>query len=110
MSHSQIDIIVSLCQQIKAQGSTPSTGLIRAKLSNPLPLPVIIKGLQHWKANPEQEIASPAAKAQTHEQALNDDELANITRSELSSLYSRIEQLETDFKALQTEVQALRQK
>lgn len=103
MSQSQIDTIVRLCQQINAQGSTPSTGLIRAKLSTPLPLPVIIKGLQHWKANPEQEIASPEPEA------LSDNESANISRSELSALHSRIEQLETALIALQTEVQALKQ-
>ncbi|MDX1304026.1 hypothetical protein [Photobacterium sp.] len=34
-----------------AEGKEPSVALIKARLADPLPIPVIIKALQAWKKN-----------------------------------------------------------
>ncbi len=45
--------IISICQQLSAQGKDPSVALIKARLSTPVPMPLIIAGLKQWRANPD---------------------------------------------------------
>lgn len=45
--------IYRIAYQLNAEGKTPSVALIKARLSTPASLPVIIKALQKWKSNPE---------------------------------------------------------
>jgi hypothetical protein len=49
---SNIDYIITLCQQITAQNKTPSVAVIRNMAKQPLSIPEVIKALQNWKANP----------------------------------------------------------
>lgn len=44
--------IISVCQQLASEGKEPSVALIKARLSNKQPLPMIIAGLKQWQANP----------------------------------------------------------
>lgn len=46
--------IFRIANQLQANGQTPTTALIKARLSQPQPMPVIISALQRWKSNPEQ--------------------------------------------------------
>jgi hypothetical protein len=50
---SDIDYIISLCFDLAEQGKTPSVGLIRSYSKQPLAIPTVIKGLQHWQSNPD---------------------------------------------------------
>lgn len=45
--------IYRIAYKLHTDGKTPSVALIRARLSTPTPLPVIIKALQQWKLTPE---------------------------------------------------------
>jgi hypothetical protein len=45
--------IYRIAYQLNAEGKTPSVALIRARLSTPTSLPVIIQALQKWKLTPE---------------------------------------------------------
>jgi hypothetical protein len=49
---SNIDYIINLCLDMSEQGKTPSVALIRSMAKHPLAIPEVIKGLQHWKSNP----------------------------------------------------------
>ena len=49
---SNIDYIINLCFDISEQGKTPSVALIRNMAKHSLPIPEVIKALQHWKSNP----------------------------------------------------------
>lgn len=45
--------IYRIAYQLNAEGKTPSVALIRARLTTPTALPVIIQALQQWKSTPE---------------------------------------------------------
>ncbi|MFT5924935.1 MAG: hypothetical protein ACI9LE_001940 [Paraglaciecola sp.] len=78
---SNIDYIINLCFDISEQGKTPSIALIRNLAQHPLPIPEVVKGLQHWKSNP-----SGRPKIQNKQ---------NITASATNqSLQQRVTQLE----------------
>ncbi|WP_299074157.1 hypothetical protein [uncultured Paraglaciecola sp.] len=49
---SNIDYVINLCFDISEQGKTPTVALIRNIAQQPLTIPDVIKGLQHWKSNP----------------------------------------------------------
>jgi hypothetical protein len=105
MPDSQIESIVRVCQALKAKGIVPSTGLIRAKLSTAIPLPIIIKGLQYWKSNQGIELASEQIEEPAAATSEND---AIITRKEYNAVLCRVKELEQSLKALQTEVLQLK--
>lgn len=44
--------IISICQQLSEEGKEPSVALIKARLSKPAPMPLVIGGLKQWRANP----------------------------------------------------------
>ncbi|MGS2719938.1 hypothetical protein [Paraglaciecola aestuariivivens] len=48
-----IDKIIKICSDLAQQGKTPTVALIRNHASQPLPIPVVIKGLQRWKTQPD---------------------------------------------------------
>lgn len=43
------DTILQIAAQLQAEGKTPSVALIKARLSDPKPIPEIISGLQRWR-------------------------------------------------------------
>jgi hypothetical protein len=45
--------IYRIAYQLNAEGKTPCVALIRGRLTNPTPLPMIIQALQQWKLAPE---------------------------------------------------------
>lgn len=50
---SNIDYIINLCCEMSEQGKTPSVASIRNTATHPLSIPDVIKGLQHWRSNPQ---------------------------------------------------------
>jgi hypothetical protein len=56
--------IISLCQQISADGKTPSVALIRNYATRSLAIPEVIKSLQHYKANPNQKVSVDAIETE----------------------------------------------
>ena len=57
--------IYQIAHQLDAEGKKPSVALIRAKLSTPISLPVIVQALQKWKMSPELGETSAAANDDT---------------------------------------------
>lgn len=53
MSH--IDQVLAVARALEASGKVPSLALIKTRLGNSLPLPILIQGLQQFKAMPRAE-------------------------------------------------------
>ena len=44
--------VITICQQLTNEGKEPSVALIKSRLSQATPLPLVIAGLKTFKANP----------------------------------------------------------
>ena len=80
--------ISRICQQLVDEGKKPSVALIKARLPNSIPLPIIINSLQKWRSNPMVELA--------------ESELKNVTTGEKITLEHRIESLEKEVEYLKS--------
>ena len=47
------EYITQLCHSLFSQGKNPSVALIRSHANRKLAIPDVVKGLQHWKQNPQ---------------------------------------------------------
>lgn len=98
--------VIEACQRINKSGSKPSIALIKTRLSTFVPLPIIIKGLTHWQANPSESDELITNKATKHVQ---EGSPSALSKADLNALYERVSSLENAVTNLQTEVQALKQ-
>ncbi|MBT1444745.1 hypothetical protein KJI95_09450 [Shewanella sp. JM162201] len=99
---SQIEQVLFTAAQLEAKGQEPSIALIKANLPSPLPMPVIVKGLQHFKnlsSDDKAKLAPPQAAAPKPEQAA----------CELTELRQRVAALEALCQALVTRIDNLEQ-
>ncbi|WP_166425104.1 hypothetical protein [Paraglaciecola sp. 20A4] len=48
--------LISVCQTLVREGKKPSVGLVRSRAGGNVSIPEAIKGIQSWKAQPEQVI------------------------------------------------------
>ncbi|KJG15546.1 hypothetical protein [Photobacterium angustum] len=71
-----------------SEGKEPSVALIKSRLANPLPIPVIIKALQAWKKNTK----VPTIEKQTKE--LTADERITQLEQQIITLSTRLAKLE----------------
>lgn len=81
---SQLELAIST---LAAEGKTPTVALIKARLTTPAPMPVIIAALKAWKAGNKMPKIEVATAPKEHEQ--------------------RIEELEQQVKALTERLTAL---
>jgi len=96
------DHILAIARALELQGQEPSVALIKARLPKPLPLPAIIKGLQQYKAMPEDAKAriNVAPIQQTSAPQEAEDELMALRREvaelkqQLQDLHARVIRLE----------------
>ncbi|WEM42831.1 hypothetical protein PTW35_03055 [Photobacterium sp. DA100] len=76
-------------ESLVAEGKEPSVALIKSRLADPLPMPLIIKALQSWKSSarvPRIEKVDPQPSAEARIAALE---------QQVASLTARLEQLES---------------
>ncbi|WP_318442359.1 hypothetical protein [Photobacterium leiognathi] len=78
----------SVIAALTTEGKEPSVALIKARLSNPLPIPVIIKALQAWKKNAK----VPTIEKQT--KTLTADERIAQLEQQVTALSERLARLE----------------
>lgn len=71
-----------------AEGKEPSVALIKSRLAEPLPMPVIIKALQAWKKN------AKVPKIEKSTPALSHEERIKQLEQQVATLTARLEQLE----------------
>ncbi|GIU02584.1 hypothetical protein [Shewanella algidipiscicola] len=53
-----IEQVLAVAKTIVDSGKTPSLALIKSKLGNSLPMPVLIQGIQRFKALSKEEVAA----------------------------------------------------
>ncbi|WP_064602218.1 hypothetical protein [Photobacterium sp. J15] len=71
-----------------AEGKEPSVALIKSRLADPLPMPLIIKALQAWKKN------AKVPKIEKTEPTISMEERVKQLEQQVAALTARIEQLE----------------
>ncbi|MDD1795231.1 hypothetical protein L4D06_20915 [Enterovibrio makurazakiensis] len=89
MSTDFTPILEQAIQSLLREGKNPSVALVKSRLTQPVPMPLIISALQHWKKN------GKVPKVELVESKKSSDE--------------RIEALEEQVKALTTKLEALEQ-
>lgn len=94
---STIETVLSICQRLEAAGKKPSMGLIKARSSVNIPLPIIISGISRFNemSTHEKEAISDAPAQPTPELSTDDHD-------------TRIRHLEQQVKHLSAELQALK--
>jgi hypothetical protein len=76
-----------------AEGKTPTTATVKARLSQPAPVPAIVKAIQIWKSTkrvPKVEIAEP--------KTLTADERISVLEKHIEALTTRVALLEAQLK------------
>ncbi len=71
-----------------AEGKEPSVALIKARLTEPLPMPLIIKALQAWKKN------AKVPKIERTEPSISNEERIKQLEQQVADLTARLSQLE----------------
>jgi len=72
-----------------AEGKEPSVALIKSRLVDPLPMPLIIKALQAWKKN------AKIPKIEKSAPALTQEERIKQLEQQVAALNDRLDQLES---------------
>ncbi|QYJ87274.1 hypothetical protein K0I73_06100 [Shewanella mesophila] len=57
---SPIEQVLATAKSIASSGKTPSLALIKSRLGNQIPMPILVQGLQRFKALSKEEIAALA--------------------------------------------------
>ena len=81
--------IIRIANELAAKGITPSTAMVKARLSQPVPMAELLKVLSQWKQQPQPTDPAPAtipAPADTDTQA------DAINLQQLSEQLNRLEQ------------------
>ncbi|MGY3902805.1 hypothetical protein ACW5XF_10105 [Aeromonas lusitana] len=53
--------IIRIANELSAKGITPSTAMVKARLSHPVPMAELLKVLSQWKQQPHPAEPAPAA-------------------------------------------------
>ena len=104
MMHNEI---YQIAHQLNAEGKKPSVALIRAKLSKPISLPVIVQALQQWKMSPQlgessatQSSAAQSSAAQRNEAEVTIEASQQHLQQKVIQLEQRVCQLEQQLSQL----------
>ncbi len=106
-----IQEVIQACQIVADSGKKPTIGLVKAQLSNRLPLALVIRGVKQYLANP-----SIAKRDNETQNALSQREEARRAQSlekecscttQISLLQVQVDQLSQALIKLQAEVTAL---
>ncbi|WP_120513920.1 hypothetical protein [Photobacterium salinisoli] len=89
MSSAITDALERAISTLIAEGKEPSVALVKARLSEPLPMPVIIQALKSWK----QHAKVPEIKTRDAAQ-LSDSERIAALEQQVASLTARLSALE----------------
>lgn len=92
---STIEHVLATAKSIATSGKVPSLALIKAKLGNSVPMPILIQGLQQFKSMsqdlidqlPEMQVSSEKAKPKD-------------AQAEIAELKQEVTQLKAAYKAM----------
>lgn len=101
---SEIDSVLGAAKMLADEGKTPSVALLKAKLGNTVALPVIIQGLQRFKAMDRTQqakiLAFSCAPQKTDKESTLEEQIASLTlqvqqlQAEQQVLKDRLSKLE----------------
>lgn len=99
-----MDRIILIAQQLVQEGKTPTTALLKARLPNNIPLPMIIQGLKMWQGDPNKKMniatKAPLFANKKTEMASFDLLLEEKINAQLAPLKTEIEKLKAELKTL----------
>ena len=105
--------ILLICRQLEVSGKTPSVALVKARMSGPKVLPVIVSGIKQYtsmpeeaKANLDQELKTPATKAQSAATQQSQDN--SLIKTELAALKKETASLKEEMLDIKQELYLLR--
>lgn len=98
-----LEQVMAAAAAVAQSGHTPSLALIKARLGNKLPMPLLVEGLQRFKSLPESEREklledAPHLQETVPQQAVTTVE---VLQQEISQLRQEQQQLKQEFAALQ---------
>ncbi|MGI2261206.1 hypothetical protein [Shewanella sp. GXUN23E] len=102
---SQIDQVLAAARSLRLAGKTPSLALLKAKLKS-VPMPILVQGLQRFKALSEEELEAIEVVPVTSSPA-NEQPQANL--DELMTLRQQLQTLQTAYNELVQRVTKLEQ-
>ncbi|WOH38737.1 hypothetical protein RI844_05845 [Thalassotalea fonticola] len=95
--------IYQIAAQLAAEDKTPTVALIKARLTQSLPLARVIKGLQAWQNNPKiAETSKPEVKRQKtdNKRSLTEAEVVGLIKQAIAPLQVEIEELKAKLTKL----------
>ncbi|WP_369925939.1 hypothetical protein [Photobacterium sp. NCIMB 13483] len=82
--------IEQVIASLVAENKQPSTALIKARLTTPLPIPIIIKALQAWQKN------AKVPHIEKQQQVLTTEQRLEQLEQQVLTLSTRLARLEAD--------------
>lgn len=79
--------IIQIANELSARGITPSTAMVKARLSHPVPMAELLKVLSQWKQQPQPASTAPAIVPEAPPLATE-----SVTLQQLSEQLARLEQ------------------
>ncbi|MCE9787266.1 hypothetical protein [Shewanella chilikensis] len=99
-----LEQVMAAAAAVAQSGHTPSLALIKARLNNKLPMPVLIEGLQRFKSLPESEREKLLEDGPQQQETVPQQQAVTtveVLRQEISWLRQEQHQLKQEFAALQ---------
>ncbi|MFB2652216.1 hypothetical protein [Shewanella seohaensis] len=89
---SPIDQVLAAACALEASGKTPSLALIKSRVGNKIPMPLLIQGLQQFKSIPKAERERLAAQSQPVVEESNTAEASPLTVATLAQQLALLQQ------------------
>ncbi|MCT8861860.1 hypothetical protein [Shewanella xiamenensis] len=89
---SPIDQVLAAACALEASGKTPSLALIKSRVGNKIPMPILIQGLQQFKSVPKAERERLAAQSQPALEETHTAEASPLTVATLAQQLALLQQ------------------
>ncbi|MFB2641572.1 hypothetical protein ACE02D_04650 [Shewanella bicestrii] len=89
---SPIDQVLAAACALEASGKTPSLALIKSRVGNKIPMPLLIQGLQQFKSIPKAERERLAAQTQPVVEETHTAEASPLTVATLAQQLAQLQQ------------------
>ncbi|ESE40819.1 hypothetical protein [Shewanella decolorationis] len=106
---SPIDQVLAAACALEASGKTPSLALIKSRVGNKIPMPLLIQGLQQFKSIPKAERERLAAQTQPVVEETDTAEASPLTVATLAQQLAQLQQgIEQAFALKNNEIMQLK--
>lgn len=89
---SPIDQVLAAACALEASGKTPSLALIKSRVGNKIPMPLLIQGLQQFKSIPKAERERLATQSQPVVEETDTAEASPLTIATLAQQLAQLQQ------------------